>query len=106
MDLREIKSLIKADPLNQAFTKKKLDPVYTAEKPAKILIIGQAPGRRAQETGIPWNDASGNNLRGWLGMTKETFYDPKRVALVPMDFYFPGSKVRGDVAPRKEFAPK
>ena len=60
----------------------------------------------AQASGIPWNDLSGDNLRQWLGMTKEVFYDENKVALVPMDFYFPGSKERGDVAPRKGFAEK
>ncbi|HTH93361.1 MAG TPA: uracil-DNA glycosylase family protein [Candidatus Paceibacterota bacterium] len=94
------------DPANASFAKKKWEPVYTAHKSARILIVGQAPGRLAQESGIPWNDLSGDNLRKWLGLTKEVFYDPKKVALVPMDFYFPGSKERGDIAPRKGFAEK
>ena len=69
-----------------------------------MVIIGQAPGRAAQETGIPWNDASGKTLRGWLGVTDEQFYDESLFALVPMDFYFPGKGPSGDLPPRKEFA--
>ncbi len=91
---------------NALFLKKGWHPIYSVDTSAKILIIGQAPGRIAQETGIPWNDKSGDNLREWLGMSREQFYDKKMVALVPMDFYFPGSLERGDVPPRKGFAEK
>lgn len=104
--LPEIRDLIKKDPLNKVFTKKKWEPIYTAHPLSKILIVGQAPGRIAQEGGIPWGDKSGDNLRRWLGITKEVFYNSEKVALVPMDFYFPGVKERGDVAPRKGFAEK
>ncbi len=106
MNLPLIKKMIKEDPVNASFVTKGWDPIYTANKAARILIIGQAPGRVAQEGGIPWSDLSGDNLRKWLGMTKETFYDKTKVALVPMDFYFPGSKQHGDVGPRKGFAEK
>ncbi|NNC38800.1 MAG: uracil-DNA glycosylase family protein [Acidimicrobiales bacterium] len=81
-------------------------PVYTAHEKAKILIIGQAPGRLAQESGVPWDDPSGRNLRKWMGVDDEVFYDETKVALVPMDFYFPGSKERGDLPPRPEFVKK
>jgi uracil-DNA glycosylase len=106
MKLSLIKKRIINDPENADFLKKGWGPVYTANPSAKIAIIGQAPGRIAQTTGIPWNDASGNALREWLGISREIFYDEKKIALVPMDFYFPGSKLRGDVAPRKGFAEK
>lgn len=104
MKLSQIRKLIVDDPMNKAFTKKGWEPVYTAHQSAKILIIGQAPGRRAQESGIPWNDPSGDNLRAWMGLTRDEFYDAGSVALVPMDFYFPGSAARGDAPPRPGFA--
>ncbi len=77
-------------------------PVLQAHPQARILIIGQAPGRRVQESGIPWDDPSGNRLREWLGMDKATFYDAKQVALVPMGFCYPGTGPSGDLPPRKE----
>ena len=81
-------------------------PLYAAHKDAKIAIIGQAPGRLAQESGVPWDDPSGRNLRAWMGIADEIFYDETKVAIIPMDFYFPGSKERGDLPPRPEFAKK
>lgn len=81
-------------------------PVYTAGKNAKIVIVGQAPGSKAQTTEKPWNDASGILLRKWLGITDEQFYDPDLVALIPMDFYYPGKGAHGDLPPRKGFAEK
>lgn len=80
-------------------------PVLRASASARILIAGQAPGRRVHETGIPWNDPSGDRLRVWLGMTREQFYDDKRIAIVPSGFCFPGSGPRGDAPPRPECAP-
>lgn len=69
------------------------------------MIIGQAPGRRVHETGIPWNDPSGVRLRDWLGLADEQFYDPEVVAIVPMGFCYPGSARSGDKPPRPECAP-
>ena len=106
MTLDEIQKAIVNDPENSTFTKKGWKPVYTAHEGARILIIGQAPGIRAQESHIPWNDPSGDNLRTWMGIDRDTFYDETKIALVPMDFYFPGAKERGDMPPRKEFAEK
>ncbi|WP_394782262.1 uracil-DNA glycosylase family protein [Undibacterium sp.] len=80
-------------------------PVVQANASARILIAGQAPGRKVHETGIPFNDVSGDRLREWLGMTPEVFYDDKLVALVPMGFCFPGSTKAGDLPPRPECAP-
>jgi uracil-DNA glycosylase len=80
-------------------------PVVQAGVGARLLIIGQAPGRRVHETGIPWNDPSGDRLRAWLGMDRETFYDPEKVAIIPMGFCYPGKGKSGDLPPRKECAP-
>lgn len=79
-------------------------PVFTAHPNAKIVIIGQAPGIRAQESKKPWNDKSGEQLRRWLAVDDEIFYDPEKIALMPMDFYFPGKGKTGDLPPRKGFA--
>lgn len=74
-------------------------PVIQFGKNAKILIIGQAPGRRVHETGIPWNDPSGNKLRDWLGVSKEEFYNPELFAIMPMGFCYPGKGKSGDLPP-------
>lgn len=80
-------------------------PVVQVGNSARIVIIGQAPGRRVHESGIPWDDASGRTLRSWLGLTDEQFYDPNIVALIPMGFCYPGSAKSGDKPPRPECAP-
>jgi uracil-DNA glycosylase len=80
-------------------------PVLRASATARLLIVGQAPGRRVHETGIPWNDPSGDRLRLWLQMTREQFYDERHIAIVPAGLCFPGSGVRGDAPPRPECAP-
>ncbi len=80
-------------------------PVVQAHASARILIASQAPGRKVHETGIPFNDASGDRLRGWLGISREVFYDPKKIAIAPMGFCFPGSGKSGDLPPRPECAP-
>ncbi|MEK6664748.1 MAG: uracil-DNA glycosylase family protein [Pseudomonadota bacterium] len=80
-------------------------PVLRASITARVLIVGQAPGRRVHETGIPWNDPSGDRLRIWLGMTREQFYDTRHIAIVPTGFCYPGSGPRGDAPPRPECAP-
>jgi len=72
---------------------------------ARLLIVGQAPGRRVHESGIPWNDPSGDNLRAWLGMDRAAFYDTTRVAIVPTGLCYPGTGPNGDVPPRGECAP-
>lgn len=81
-------------------------PVVQAHAAARILIVGQAPGRKVHETGIPFNDASGERLRDWLGISREVFYDAKQIALVPMGFCFPGTGRSGDLPPRAECAPR
>ena len=80
-------------------------PVVQFSASARILIIGQAPGIKVHLSGIPWNDDSGNRLRDWTGIAKEDFYDPSKVALVPMGFCYPGKGVSGDLPPRPECAP-
>jgi len=77
-----------------------------ASTSARILIAGQAPGTRVHETGIPFNDRSGDRLRDWLGVTRGEFYDADRFAILPMGFCFPGQDARGgDLPPRRECAP-
>jgi uracil-DNA glycosylase len=81
-------------------------PVVRAKSSARILIIGQAPGTKVHETGIPWNDPSGDRLRDWLQLDKDTFYDDSRVAIVPTGFCYPGRYEKGgDLPPRPECAP-
>lgn len=85
-------------------TEKRWEPVYAAAAESRIAIIAQAPGRKAQETHVPWDDASGAKLMDWLGVTEQQFRDPHLFALLPMDFYFPGTGRSGDLPPRPGFA--
>ena len=80
-------------------------PIVRPSRTAKIIIVGQAPGTKVHETGIPWNDPSGNKLREWMGIDKEVFYDDKRVAIMPTGFCYPGRGKSGDLPPRPECAP-
>ncbi|MEW5769150.1 MAG: uracil-DNA glycosylase family protein [Pseudomonadota bacterium] len=80
-------------------------PVLRAAATARLLIVGQAPGRRVHDTGIPWNDPSGDRLRDWLGMDRATFYDESRIAIIPTGLCFPGTGKGGDLPPRPECAP-
>jgi uracil-DNA glycosylase len=79
-------------------------PVLRATPTARILIVGQAPGLRVHTTGIPWDDASGERLRRWLGLDSEAFYDEARIAIVPMGYCYPGRGKGGDLRPRRECA--
>ncbi len=105
-DLEVIKQAIMMDSDNQDYTKKGIEPLFAAPKTARILIIGQAPGLRAQESGIYFKDPSGNQLRDWLGIDEKLFYESGLIAVMPMDFYFPGPGKSGDLPPRKGFAEK
>ena len=80
-------------------------PVLQLQASAQILIAGQAPGRKVHQTGIPFDDASGDRLRQWLGLSREQFYDASRVAIVPMGLCYPGTGPSGDLPPRPECAP-
>jgi uracil-DNA glycosylase len=79
-------------------------PVLRASSTARILVVGQAPGTKVHATGIPWNDASGERLRAWMGIDRDTFYDESRIAIVPMGFCYPGRGKGGDNPPRPECA--
>jgi len=80
-------------------------PIVQVGRLARVLVVGQAPGRRAHESGLPWNDSSGARLREWMGVDEARFYDPDRVALMPMGFCYPGASERGgDHPPRPECA--
>lgn len=82
------------------------NPVVSFSKNSKILVIGQAPGSKVHASGIPWDDASGRNLRKWLGVTDEQFYDTELFGIVPMGFCYPGKGKSGDLPPRPECAPE
>ena len=81
-------------------------PVVSFSDTARLLIVGQAPGSKVHESGVPWDDASGDRLRQWTGLTRDTMYDPARIALVPMGFCYPGKASGGDKPPRRECAPQ
>ncbi len=81
------------------------NPIVRAHAAARLLLVGQAPGRRVNETSIPWNDPSGDTLREWLQLTREQFYDERLIAIVPAGFCYPGTGKNGDLPPRPECAP-
>lgn len=81
-------------------------PVLQASSSARLRIIGQAPGRKVHESGVPWSDASGKRLRAWLGLSESDFYDASKVAIVPVGFCYPGKAASGDLPPRPECAPR
>ncbi|MGE5758450.1 MAG: uracil-DNA glycosylase family protein [Sideroxydans sp.] len=80
-------------------------PILRAGLTARILIVGQAPGRRVHESGIPWNDPSGDRLRDWMQVSRDAFYDEGRIAIVPIAFCYPGTGKSGDLPPCAECAP-
>ncbi len=81
-------------------------PVLQLARSARLLIVGQAPGRKVHETGVPWNDASGERLRGWMGVERSVFYDEACVAIMPIGLCYPGrDRAGGDKPPRRECAP-
>lgn len=82
------------------------NPIFEASENSKVLIIGQAPGLKVQQSGVAWDDKSGDELRRWLGVTKEDFYDADKFALIPMGFCYPGKGKGGDLPPRPECAPQ
>lgn len=91
---------------NKEFTDKGWQPICKVDKKAKIVIVGQAPGIKTQLKEDVFRDASGVRLQEWLGIDEDTFYNSKEVAVLPMDFYYPGKDTVGDKPPRKEFASK
>ena len=80
-------------------------PVLRASSTARLLIVGQAPGTRVHASGIPWNDPSGDRLRDWLRLDRDTFYDESRIAIVPMGFCYPDRGKSGDLPPPPACAP-
>jgi len=105
---RKFKALldeVRACKVCQKHLPHKVRPVLRAHPAAKILIIGQAPGIKVHQSGIPWDDASGNRLREWMGIDRDTFYDESKIAIVPMGFCYPGKGKSGDLPPRPECAP-
>lgn len=80
-------------------------PVFRLHEASRVLIVGQAPGMKVHESGIPWDDASGIRLRSWLGVSEKVFYDSELISIIPMGLCYPGSNGRGDLPPRPECAP-
>ena len=105
-NLDEITSSIIADPQNKEFTERGILPLFSAPKTARINIVGQAPGLKAEQTRLYWNDKSGDRLRDWLGVDYDYFYNSGMFAVLPMDFYYPGKGKSGDLPPRSGFAEK
>lgn len=99
----KIRDALISDERNSDYSKRGILPIYQVSEEAKILIIGQAPGAKVEENGIPFMDKSGEKLRTWMGVDEATFYS-KRIAIMPMDFYFPGRGKTGDLPPRKFIA--
>ena len=100
----QLKKDIMSDIDNKKYSDKGIEPLFSAPRTAKILIIGQAPGLKAQESRIFFNDKSGVKLREWMGIDNEIFYNSGLIGVVPMDFYYPGKGKSGDLPPRKNFA--
>ena len=103
MTLQEIIDKLKADERNQDYTARGIGPIFQIHEAAKILIIGQAPGKKVEETGIPFHDKSGEKLMAWMGIDSDTFYS-QAISIMPMDFYYPGKAKTGDKAPRRFIA--
>lgn len=106
MTLKDLLLQIDRCQICQAHLPEGINPVVRASRESQILVIGQAPGRKVHESGMPWNDPSGDQLREWLGVDNTQFYDEKLFALMPMGFCYPGKGKTGDSPPRKECAPQ
>lgn len=103
MEEKEIIERLKADPRNKSYTDRGIGPIFQFNRVSKILIIGQAPGKKVEETGILFNDKSGENLVKWLGVSEEVLHG-QDFSIIPMDFYYPGKGKSGDKAPRSFIA--
>ena len=103
MSLNDIISQIENDSRNYEYTKRNIPPILQVNSKAKVLIIGQVPGKKVEESLIPFNDKSGDTLISWMGIDRDTFYSDK-IAILPMDFYYPGKGKTGDLPPRKFIA--
>lgn len=100
MKLQEMEEQIKSDPRNAEYTARGIPPIFQINPEAEILIVGQAPGKKVEESGILFHDKSGEKLRDWMGIDGKQFYS-KRIAIIPMDFYYPGKGKSGDLPPRR-----
>ena len=94
---------LKEDSRNKSYTERSIPPIFQVSPKAQILIIGQAPGKKVEESLIPFNDKSGEKLVQWMGIDRDTFYSEK-IAILPMDFYYPGKGKTGDLPPRSFIA--
>lgn len=103
MTVEEVTEKLKQDTRNLTYTKRGIPPIYQIHPEAKILVIGQAPGKKVEESLIPFHDKSGEKLMEWMGITSEVFYSDS-IAIMPMDFYYPGKGKTGDLPPRKFIA--
>lgn len=103
MTIEEVTEKLKQDTRNLTYTKRGIPPIYQIHPEAKILVIGQAPGKKVEESLIPFHDKSGEKLMEWMGITSEVFYSDS-IAIMPMDFYYPGKGKTGDLPPRKFIA--
>lgn len=103
--LESLLSAVRACRVCEAYLPLGPRPVLQAATTARILIVGQAPGARVHETGVPWDDPSGERLREWMGVSADEFYDASRIAIIPMGYCYPGRGKGGDLPPRPECAP-
>lgn len=103
MKIEDVVKKLKDDPRNKDYTNREVGPIFQLNKDSKILIIGQAPGKKVEESGILFNDKSGENLVDWMGISMDTLHG-KNFSIIPMDFYYPGKGKSGDKAPRKFIA--
>ena len=94
---------LKEDSRNKSYTERGIPPIFQVSPKAQILIIGQAPGKKVEESLIPFNDKSGEKLVQWMGIDRDTFYS-EGIAILPMDFYYPGKGKTGDLPPRSFIA--
>ncbi len=104
LSLIDLMSEVKSCQLCDGLLPHSPKPVFSASSSARLLIIGQAPGAKVHESGIPWADQSGDRMRQWLNISKRVFYDKTKVALMPMGFCYPGKGSSGDLPPRPECA--
>lgn len=104
-NLQDLLDNIRVCKLCEEFLPFGAQPIVRAKSSCRLLIIGQAPGNRVHQTGIPFNDPSGDRLRNWLNIDRSTFYDDSRIAIMPMGFCYPGKNPKGgDNPPRPECA--
>jgi len=104
-ELRRLVERVRACRICEEHLPHGVRPILQVDPCARVLIAGQAPGRRVHESGVPFLDPSGDRLRAWMGVSSDTFYDASQVALLPMGFCYPGTGRSGDLPPRAECAP-